>query len=73
MKKLSFILSMSLLLFACNNQKTSNEKVGEDVEPYSNVGVDNVNGGIPDTTNTIDLSTNKVDSSNMLVDSSSRK
>ena len=73
MKKLSFILSLSLLIFACNSQKTSNEKMGEDVDPHQNVGVDNVNGNIPDTTNTINLSTNKVDSANVLVDSSSYK
>lgn len=70
MKKISFILSLSLLFFACNSNKTSNEKSGEDVDPYRNVGVDNVNGNIPDTTNTINLSTNKVDSANMRADSS---
>lgn len=73
MKKLSFIFSLTLLLFACNSQKTSNEKVGEDVDPYRRVGVDNVNGNIPDTTNTIDLSTNKVDSANIPIDSSMEK
>lgn len=73
MKKLSFILSFSLLLFACNDQKTSNEEMGEDIDPYPNVGVENVIGNIPDTINTIDLSTNKVDSANVPVDTPSRK
>ena len=73
MKKTSLILGLSLFIFACSNQGTSNEKVGEGVEPYSNVGVDNVNGNIPDTTNTIDLSTNKVDSAKVPVDSPSQK
>lgn len=72
MKNLSFILVLSLLLFACSSDKKSNEKVGEDVEPYGNVGVENVNGGIPDTTNTIDLSTNKVDST-MILDTPSNR
>lgn len=73
MKKISFILSLSLLLFACNSNKTSNEKRGEDVDPTQNVGVDNVNGNIPDTTNTINLSTNKVDSAKVPVDTPSNK
>ena len=68
MKKISFILSLSVLLFACESKKTSNEKMGEDVNPTPSVGVDNVNGNIPDTTNTINLSTHKVDSSNVSVD-----
>ena len=73
MKKISFILSLSVLLVACNSQKTSNEKMGEDVEPYGNVGVENVNGNIPDTTNAINLGTHKVDSANVPVDTPSRK
>lgn len=71
MKKYSIILALSLFTITCSEQQTSNEKVGEDVDPYGNVGVDNVNGNIPDTINTIDLSTNKVDSAKVLTDSSS--
>ncbi len=73
MKKVSIVLSLSLLLFACNSEKKSNEEVGKDVEPYGNVGVENVIGNMPDTTNTIDLSTNKVDSSNVKPDTPSKK
>ena len=58
---------------ACNNAKTSNEKVGEGVEPYRQVGVENVNGNIPDTSNSIDLSTRKPDSANIGVDTPMKK
>ena len=54
----------SALLFACNHQKT---KSGKDSETYS-VPVPNVNGNIPDTTNSIDLSTKK-DSSHIQTNS----
>ena len=60
MKKIIGVLMISAGLFACNNQEsTTNEAVGEDVDPYRQVGVENVNGNIPDTTDAIDLSTQK--------------
>lgn len=73
MKKFCLIISTSFIFLACNSDKTSNEKVGEDIEPYRQVGVKNVNGNIPDTTNSIDLSTNKVDSLNVPVDTPSKR
>ena len=73
MKKFCIILSTTFVLFACNSNKTSNEKVGKDIEPYRQVGVENVNGNIPDTTNSINLSTNKVDSLKVPSDSPVKK
>ncbi|MEO6681858.1 MAG: hypothetical protein ABIN48_03445 [Ginsengibacter sp.] len=73
MKKILLTLSVSLLLFACDSNKSSNEEVGEDVEASPNIGVENVNGNIPDTINTIDISTNKVDSTNLTQDTTFRK
>lgn len=73
MKKFCIIFSMAIGFLACNNNKTSNEKMGEDVEPYRQVGVENVNGNIPDTTNSINLSTNKVDSLKVPTDTPSKK
>lgn len=73
MKKFCLIFSTACIFLACNSNKKSNEKVGEDIEPYRQVGVQGVNGNIPDTTNSIDLSTNKVDSLKVPADSSSKK
>ena len=63
------LLLFSVMLFSCNNNKHSNTEMGKDVEPYRQVGVENVNGNIPDTTNAIDLSTKKTDSSALKKDS----
>ena len=62
MKKFCIIFSTACIFLACNSNKTSNEKAGKEVDPYRQVGVENVNGNIPDTTNSINLSTKKVDS-----------
>jgi hypothetical protein len=43
--------------------------MGKDVDSYRQVGVENVNGNIPDTTDAIDLSTKKTDSSTLKKDS----
>jgi hypothetical protein len=59
----------SVLFFACNHQKT---KSGKGSETYRTVPVPNVNGNIPDTTNSIDLSTKK-DSSHIQTDSTVSK
>ena len=68
MKKLFILTGATLIMMACNNEKTSNEARGEEVEPYRQVGVENVNGNIPDTTNSIDLSTEKPDSATITTD-----
>lgn len=73
MKKLFILAGMTIIMSACNNAKTSNEKVGEDIEPYRQVGVQNVNGNIPDTSNSIDLSTRKPDSAYLGVDTPMKK
>lgn len=61
MKQKLFILSAATFLFmACNNNaKTTNEASGDTIDAYRQVGVENVNGNLPDTTDAIDLSTNK--------------
>jgi len=56
MKKI-FIAAIVLSLFSCQ----SNETTTEDTKNNNQVGVPNVNGNIPDTTNTINLSTQKKD------------
>ncbi|HEV2831956.1 MAG TPA: hypothetical protein VGW31_08240 [Hanamia sp.] len=73
MKKLFILYVLSISFFACNSNNKSNSKAGEKVEPYNKAGVQNVNGNIPDTTNTIDLSTEKVDSTATKSDSSLHK
>jgi len=70
MKKiLTLCVLVASTFFACNNKK-SNSKVAKDADTYKQVPVPNVNGNIPDTTNSIDLSTKKTDSSKS--DSSSK-
>ena len=66
--KLILILS-AMILFSCNDNKHSNTEMGKDVDPYRRVGIENVNGNVPDTTNTLDLSTKKTDSSTLIKDS----
>ena len=56
MKKI-FIAAIVLILISCQ----SNETTTEDTKNNNQVGVPNVNGNIPDTTNTINLSTQKKD------------
>lgn len=73
MKKSLIMFATVFVFISCNSNKHSNEKVGEDVDPYRQVGVENVNGNIPDTTNSINLSTNKVDSINLPKDTSPEK
>lgn len=53
-----FIVALVTLMFSC----TSNDKKTTE-ETNNQVGVSNVNGNIPDTTNSINLSTQKKDTS----------
>ena len=57
MKKI-LIVVFALMIFSCNSndKKTTGNK-----NTKNEVGVQNDNGGIPDTTNAIDLSTHKKD------------
>ena len=57
MKKI-FIVTIVSVLFSCNS---NDKKTTEDTKSKNEVGVQNENGGIPDTTNAINLSTHKKD------------
>ena len=57
MKKM-VIAAFSLLIFGCNS---NDKKTTEDTKSTNEVGVQNVNGNLPDTTNAINLSTQKKD------------
>ena len=54
-----WMIAIVVMLFIGCNQ---DEEI-EETNSYEQVGVPNVNGNIPDTTNSIDLSTQKTDSS----------
>ncbi len=56
MKKI-FIAVISLIVFSCS----SNDKKTTEDKSKNEVGVQNDNGGVPDTTNAINLSTHKKD------------
>ncbi len=60
MKKVVFITLITSVIFSCssNDKKTTTD----DTKNSNQVGVPNVNGNIPDTTNAINLSTHKKDS-----------
>ncbi|MDQ6903996.1 MAG: hypothetical protein M3139_13405 [Bacteroidota bacterium] len=59
MKSIIFGLILAIAMLGCN--ASSDKKADSDSTPtYHEVGVKNVNGGIPDTTNAIDL-THKLD------------
>lgn len=66
MKKI-FIAALSLTIFSCNS---SDKKTTEDAKNNNEVGVQNPNGNIPDTTNAINLSTHKKDTTMNPKDSS---
>ena len=57
MKKLLIIIAASAFIFSCSSKEEESTE-----ETKNEVGVQNVNGNIPDTTNSIDLSTSKTDS-----------
>lgn len=58
MKKIIFIIALSAGIFSCSS---NDKKTTEDTKDKNEVGVQNVNGNIPDTTNAINLSTHKTD------------
>lgn len=60
MKKAVIISVATFVIFSC----TSNDKktTTDDTKNSNQVGVPNVNGNIPDTTNSINLGANKKDS-----------
>lgn len=67
MKKYLAFSALTLILFsfiscASDNDMKHKEADKEEVKSENPVGIQNVNGNIPDTVNTIDISTHKKDS-----------
>lgn len=63
MKKSIAVSALTLILFSCasdNDMKHTDTKK-EEVKSENKVGIQNVNGGIPDTTNTINIGNHKTD------------
>ncbi|HEV8080462.1 MAG TPA: hypothetical protein VGP43_07115 [Chitinophagaceae bacterium] len=67
MKNILTITATSLLIIGC---ASNDKKTTEDAETKNEVGVQNPNGNIPDTTNAINLSTHKKDTTMNSKDSS---
>lgn len=65
MKKL-FVATLTLILFSCG----SNDKKPTEDKSKNEVGIQNSNGNLPDTTNAINLSTHKKDTTMSVKDSS---
>ena len=63
-KRIGFFAIVSLLFIGCHSDNDmkykDTEKNGDTTK--NPVGIENVNGNIPDTVNTIDIGTNKKDS-----------
>lgn len=66
MKRTIFIIGLVFFIWGCNS---SNKKKTEETKTNTEVGVENVNGNIPDTTNAINLSTHEKDSTGKHADS----
>jgi len=66
MKKMMLIIGCVAVISGCNS---SDKKKTEDTKTDSQVGVQNANGNIPDTTNAIKLSTDVKESGKMSKDS----
>ena len=64
MKKTLIMIALSQVMYNCS----SNEKKTTEDANKNEVGVQNNNGGIPDTTNTINLSTHKKDTAQKFKD-----
>ena len=58
------MIALSQVMYSCS----SNEKKTTEDANKNEVGVQNNNGGIPDTTNTINLSTHKKDTTQKFKD-----
>lgn len=69
MKKVLIISILLVSAFPACKSKNSNSDVGKKTETYREVGVKNVNGNIPDTSDAINLTTKK-DSTSAMKDSS---
>jgi hypothetical protein len=66
MKRMMLIICLVSFISGCNSSDT---KKTDDTKTDSEVGVQNVNGNIPDTTSAIKLSTDKKDSTGARADS----
>lgn len=66
MKRIILIIGLVSVISGCNS---SDKKKTDGTKSDSEVGVQNANGNIPDTTNAIKLSTDKKDSTGMHKDS----
>lgn len=67
MKRVFSVIILAAILFGCNSN--SDKKTNADsTKTYDQVGVPNVNGNIPDTTNAINL-THKLDTTGRHKDS----
>ena len=69
MKRMIIIIGLVSVILGCTS---SDEKKTDETKTDSQVGVQNVNGNIPDTTNAIKLSTDKNDSAGIRKDSASK-
>lgn len=65
MKRIILVISLISVICSCNSGKKKADGTKSDTE----VGVENANGNIPDTTNAIKLSTDKKDSAGAHKDS----
>ena len=65
MKKTLIMIALLQVMYSCSSKE---KKTTEDANK-NEVGVQNNNGGIPDTTNTINLSTHKKDTTQKSKDS----
>ncbi len=59
MKKSLLISCIALFLFSCNSDDKKDASDQPAAAGENAVGVENVNGNIPDTTNTIDIGTHQ--------------
>jgi hypothetical protein len=66
MKRMMLIIGLVSVVWGCNS---NDKKKTDDTKTDIQVGVQNVNGNIPDTTNVMKLSTHKKDSTGMGTDS----
>ena len=66
MKRMMLIIGLISVILGCNS---NDKKKTDDTKTDIQVGVQNVNGNIPDTTNAINLSNHKKDSTGMNADS----